>query len=902
MLRTFTKYLFKTIRLILGLALVGQVFVIALHMNNQQNPLHQIVQQQIHQTLSNYNLTFQCKKISVSLNSRLDIREPRIYYQNGKRPLLSADHFNVYVNPFKLALGKLDLCDISLHDATVLCPAVLSPTGLNQELIHNLHASIKFKGKSPKIEFINFNLDNLTVTAQGSVKQKNSKGPSISNKNTSPRQLFLTLQTILAQKQHLSQFENPIVSINLIPTLKQTIIDTEFHAQKFEFKDIELGPHYAHLQFLFSEGSIKPYRSAFFQTNQLNYKKSFRAGPSFFKAPLPSNLEADNIIPHKINAIFTDPHYNHLTADTVHYNGPINLAKPRELAFTAVTNREWVKATAEIDFDKKTLEILADGAVHPQSLRPILSPAVNKIVQPLTFTQEPQLHASISFGENFAFKELDLHLNAKHTEYQHLKLNHCFTKTLITPRYIDIQFAHLNNKTTNVEGSYYQEYASNDYRFLLAGMINPELLNPWMSPAWSRFWNNFELNSPFPYADWDIQGNWSKPKNNKSFVLAKASNFNYLNTPFDSADLRLFITPRITRLIDIDAKTEGTQELKGNLELNYSPYDKNPLERIYVQAKSTFPLPYLANITGFQETKDVTAPIRCDSSPLINVIGAIYPGQNQNDIFAATLYTPDALTYYNIPLDRLDTKVYYTPQLTRIEDTKIGFANGAGTAEATITKHNEDQFLTIKLNIDNANPRNAIANIKSLGHEDDNLGATKASANIFTNDRGLAHIDLQATGKIGDLTSYSGDGNINITQSDLGKVHLFGIFSKLLDTTPLALGTFKLTDISAPFKIQNNHVYFPDLNIYGPTANIAAHGNYTISNNDLNFKMNIAPLGKIRIPLVSHAFMLFSSIAQSFQVQIDGTLEDPIWQINITPFGLFKKKSSTGTTDTRHQK
>ena len=303
------------------------------------------------------------------------------------------------------------------------------------------------------------------------------------------------------------------------------------------------------------------------------------------------------------------------------------------------------------------------------------------------------------------------------------------------------------------------------------------------------------------------------------------------------------------------------------------------MDRVSVKASSNLHTEQLAVIVNNAYVSRVLAPFRASMGPQVSVEGFIHGAPKaEEDYFDIAFSTYNPFSYNKFPLDYIDLKARFTPSATVMNDVRMGFAKGDVRGNARLTKQfDQDPELAFTMKLFSADERIASNHIKGLNND-------SFVPNTPSTPGGFLNMQITARGTPGKLSSFSGNGDISISQANFGKVNLFGLF-----LLPLPWGSFKLTDATTSFSIENGIVHFPDLNIFGPTTNIKAQGDYYLDPRQLNFTLKIYPLTKIKVPLVSQAFTLLSPITQPFRVRLTGTIEKPKWDLELTPFGLFNR-------------
>jgi hypothetical protein len=141
---------------------------------------------------------------------------------------------------------------------------------------------------------------------------------------------------------------------------------------------------------------------------------------------------------------------------------------------------------------------------------------------------------------------------------------------------------------------------------------------------------------------------------------------------------------------------------------------------------------------------------------------------------------------------------------------------------------------------------------------------------------------VSASGRLGELPSFSGDGNFQIQGSKLGELSLLGGLSRALRFTEL-----RFTQARAVFKIEDASLDFPDLSVLGANSQIRAKGTYSIDRRTLDFSANIYPFMEGKAPL-----QLFNAISAPIsallRVRLSGSIDKPSWRLAYSPLNLLR--------------
>lgn len=495
------------------------------------------------------------------------------------------------------------------------------------------------------------------------------------------------------------------------------------------------------------------------------------------------------------------------------------------------------------------------------------------------FEKTPYTLLSLDFHNGFFPKNAELSLFTTSTAYEaspapRTELTSAYVKCNVNQDTVFIPKLILTTPTVHVSGSYFHDLSTHDFRWLASGPIDPHLLTPWIPHWWQDLWNQFKLSPAIPpAANFDYQSNWTDSGSYLFYGYITSEKFSYRTVPVEKCNLLVYGIPTFLKIANINATTPSNEKLLGSIEWDYNPLNTGQKIKTALKATSTLPTDSLIAITQNQTVFDILSKFKCSVPPEISCEGVFYPTQASSDSFNAKFNTSSSLIYSGIPLDYLNFIANYTATRTTMNAIQYGFANGRGNAKAILAPQKDAPYsLSFETTLSKARLDPAIQLLKSFSHQPTPAAQEKLKG-------GLVDLNLSASGTLGNLNSFTGTGTCTISQSNLGDIYLFGILSRILDFTPLSLGTFHLTDAYTHFEIQKDSIYFPNLSVSGPTAFIQGDGRFFISNQHLDFNLEFSPLSITNIPIISQAFALFNPISKSVRIKLHGTLQNPEWDL-----------------------
>jgi len=875
------------INIFLSLLLLFLGLILYIEYNESQIPIPEYLFNRIEAKLQEYDLSFTLGKKNVRNWGEFDIEDISIFYKSHTEPIATFERVQLKIGLLSLLLGRAQPKEIQINNGMLYCPPAYSPTGLNEAVLKNLYCWVEFNNKIASFKQLNLNLNNLEIVAKGNYRY-----------HSLPQQLSLEIAkyskasaSILGKRELFDAFEKPILLIDLNEdSLQNPTFNLKLNFDRLKhLKGINLGKSTLNSRLKLKNGNLFLDKHICLKTDEIDWEGKGSAEISYiewgFDKPLKELFKENSMCAQYIRGIFKEVSGLDRKLSTLEITTNINTLQDLNASIYGVAGKEWIDVKARGNLEEKSMQIAGRSYMNVEKLSYLI---------PKTIKEDkkfPNLKGHLSIEGvaqlNFNYEDFLEGINCRVVS-KDLKINEThFDNTYLEVRkgsgFFEIKDAYLKNNKNLATGSYKQDLTTGDYRYLLSGYIEPKIIDPWMNPWWFELQDDIALTKNMPGTNIDIIGNKNQPGNVRVYADIIGRNFDYRKTFFKRCSLQLNSKPKALEISDL--KTYSPQgSTEAYIKWNYKATAPQELHSTYISGKSTLPLELMSPLLNNDRASEIIKEFNCFEAPIVTLKGTLYKDNDNYDQMEISFTTGVPLYYGKIPLDYLTFDAVYTPQETNISNVRLGFAGGYGEGEAYIVNEkNEKPQLSFKGKLESANQDLAIAHLKKI----QGIKTYNEELNEFG---GLASITVSGRGILGDLSSFTGSGNLRITQASLGKINLFGILSEILSITPLGLGSFQLTDISSDFQIQKDIIHFPDLNIYGPSASIKGKGNFFISTHGLDFMMNISPLNKHGAPILSQAFLIFAPITQSFQVKLNGTLEYPRWDTSLTPLGFFKEK------------
>lgn len=898
-LTTLIAHLYISLhRTLNGLLIIGilfQTLIFFIEFNNYEITVPRFVLAKIETFLSNKNLSYEASSIKIKLTGEINLENLKLNYNHFAEPIATCDHLAFNLSFFSLIFGQLSPEEITIRNGALFCPPSISPTGLNEALIKNFFGALSFGKRYTQIQQLDFDFQNISVIAEGAWNNKHRTHSSINFKNQNkPLNLVIPdylsiIKILMTIKDQLSIFQKPVLAAHITENEKGALLlDLKMSASGMEMDNLKLGALNLKSKLQYFQQKITLTKGVEIFSKNINWNNNYISANEGNAQLIIDFDEIDKSPSIKeaklsLNKVVKETIY----FDSIELNCNLNDKSLIPGTIAAVHNHDWFYAKGEIDLKSK----IAKGKIQGHStLKEIQNLASQFIKENLP---NSEVYGAIDwngkikgdFNEKLSIKQGEVTISSQGLAYNKLIAQKLYTEINFDSEKLDIQYIHAENANNHAKGSIYHNFKTEDYRYLLAGSIAPELLDPYLESWWIELMEKFKFSTPMPFGNLDIHGNLYTPNESVVYGELLGNNFLYQGIPIKELSLRLNSNKNELELIDLDMNSnQGKLETYTKFQYGKLPNEKEEIIYTFVKGSSSIPLPELDKIIELPEVHEIIKDFIATTPPQLTVKGAIYKNTKEKTKVQVHFTTDSQITFHQIPFSYMNFEVNYTSKETLVDNINVGFARGIGEGKLKIVPENNESQLSADLRFTNLKQELAVEYLQKLW-------SSEQQQTIKSNNYGgFLTLDLSAKGTLGNWTSFTGSGNISITQANLARINLFGILSQILSLTPFGIGSFHLTDATSDFFIQKNVIHFPNIHIFGSTASIDAKGNFYIETQQLAFVLDISPLNKKGIPIISQAMLVLAPITQSFQMNLSGTLQNPKWETALTPLGFGKKK------------
>ena len=255
------------------------------------------------------------------------------------------------------------------------------------------------------------------------------------------------------------------------------------------------------------------------------------------------------------------------------------------------------------------------------------------------------------------------------------------------------------------------------------------------------------------------------------------------------------------------------------------------------------------------------------------------------------------LRYANVPLETLSFELHQKGGKTKVNDLNFQFAGGLAKGTLEQSEVNGNPNLAIELELKGAERIRAVEALrlsKIFGTEEDENGTQQDSEKTLSQtDQGILDFTLSAMGNPNDSLSFKGNGKIDLRDSNLGSIRLFGPLSKTLSFSPILFpsGSVNFTRLISTYQLEGTRAAFDELAIVSSTALIRGKGEWSLTDNMVDFNARMYLLGGFssKIPILGKIADFVDPLSKFLELELRGSLDDPKWRLTVDPKLLFDK-------------
>ncbi len=605
-----------TLWLGLGLLLVGQIYIACTNTLEVPRFAQRAIEARL--ALSGVHVTF--GRTLFDPSGRILIEKVGVRLPGFEEQVVTARAVYARLDPWALAVGRFEPLELRVTGMSLRVPAMLSPSGHADEIVHDLDGAFLPRGDELGIEYLNFRLGAAGIAARGTLHLQHPAGAQ----NTPlPLVDFLAHNYAAFSREFADAVElfgaldQPSIAVELAPsaahggTARVTLLARGLTLAKPQLQATGLKVT-GEFPFLLAGTSRVP-AELDFAADQLNlpFGASGRrvAGRLEVRLP-PGRFKFDPGVFRKIE--FTAASFS---AGGLALQSPIvrlaaaGLPRLQAEVLARVFGSPFFIQSA-VDLGARTADAkfhgeLASGLIDPIGLR--LHRDLRKFVD---LTSPLAVDGAAEFGAGWKFRRGSARLAAQGLTVRGVRIDEARARVEFDGRRLAAPELFVRLGADAVAGSYEEDMPTRDYRFLVSGRMRPLDISPWFLSWWSDFFGKFSFPAAPPLASADVRSSWGNPRKAAVFVAVDSGPVGYGGVAFDGLRGRLFIRPTLDDGLEFLVR-RGAGEARGSFAITrrYEAEGAAALRGVDFDVRSTLDLGPLRNIFGPKVQRPCSRPL-----------------------------------------------------------------------------------------------------------------------------------------------------------------------------------------------------------------------------------------------------------------------------------------------------
>lgn len=822
-------------------------------------------------------------------SGRALIEDLRVTLASFEEPVLTARAVYFRVDPWTLIAGRFEPLGFSVTGLSLRLPAMLSSSGRTEEVVRDLDAAFLPEGENIEVEYLNCKLGKMSVAARGAVRlgaSKPGRAAPLPLMEHLGRNFAAFSREFSDAIQGLGALDQPILDAVLKPSRSGgAVARLHLVAQGFSMASaggIQAGALEATTRLPISGPSRSPVEIV---ASAKDIRLARMGTVSGVWARFRGQVET--------NPLRLDGQVIEITAAGAEVKGlsigaPFATLEPGPLPKLRVEACGWLAGQpmsvgADVDLKSRSADLRFDGRLAPALLDYAASQTGRDLRKFVDATAPVEVSGGALIDPGWKFGRVSAVVATRGLKVRSVTLDEARGRLDFDGRRLTAPEAFVRSGEDFARGSYEQDVATREYRFLLEGRLRPLNIAPWFPRWWPAIFDGLAFPKEPPSASLDLRGRWTEGRRTSAFVQVDSPGPVIRGAAFDRIRTRLFARPTFTDGIEILA-TDGSGEARGAFARRISPGPGGATQSIDFEATSSLDLRNVAKAFG-PKGEAAAAHLAFERPPVLGLKGRIVSSKSPGTPHLAAHFdvrSEGLIRLFNWPFEKVSLAADLRDGDLTLDPIAATVAGGTATGRLAIGGSGPDRRVSFSADCKGANLGQAIVAIQ--GYLAQRKGARPLASSAFLKEKANVRFDLEvsADGKYGDPFSYKGAGKVSLQGSELGELRVLGLLSELFRFTSL-----RFTSARGSFNVAGRQLVFPAVSVTGANSAIDAHGSYALDRHELDFKAKIYPLKESRMlpgELVNAVLTPFSTV---FEVKLTGSVANPSWKLANGPTNLL---------------
>ena len=806
------------------------------------------------------------------------------------------------IDPWQLLGDRFEPVELRVTGLSVRVPGLLSLPGGGDQIIRDVDAAFVPRGDEIEIEYLTGRFGEMPVSAQGTVRLGLGAGTKA---GPAPLPIAEALARIYPQLSRqaeaaldrLRSFEQPVLQVDLESAVGQGArarIDFAARAYRSDAPaSVRLAGLRVHGEAQVGDAAAAPVKLAL-TADEGAFPADGRVVA--LSAWVQGRLNGPGRAP---GAPLFQPQAAQLTAGRITGAG-LGVDRPivaLELARWPRIGAElrgllWdqrIAVQADVDSGAGAAQVRFSGSVAPLAID-YLGLRLHRDLRPLFAYSTPiETAGEAQFGPAWKFDRAAARIELTGLTAKGVRVDAARGTVEFDGRTLRAPDAFAQLGENFARGSFTEDVATHDYRFLLAGRLRPLDITPWIAGAWwPEFFGLFDFSAEPVGANADISGCFTNGRRAADFVEVHVAQPGFRGLKFDRLHARIFSRPQFTDGLEFEV-SRGGGAAAGTFARRYD-LDAGALQSFDLAANSTLDLAPLGPLLG-ANSSPVSAFVFARPPSLgltAHFAGPAAPG-GPHEVLHLDVRTDGPVSYNDFPFDQAAFVADVNDADISLPKLEAKVAGGTLTGSARVWGDGADRRLKVDAALADASLGQAIAVLQEFSARRAHRPSTPPARFVQEKTSVRMNAALSAEGKFGDALSLKGGGTISLEGENLHQIRMLGLFSALLPVTEL-----RFTAARASFRLDGPRLVFPDVRVTGANSALTGSGTYYLDRSVLDFKIRVNPFQESKSFPQQLMDAVVAPLSGALELRLTGKIDKPSLVFANGPTNLLRNLGQLG--------
>ncbi|MGC4071816.1 MAG: AsmA-like C-terminal region-containing protein [Nibricoccus sp.] len=838
------------------------------------------------------------------------LRDVKIYSKLYAEPLVTARSVEAALSPWAILAGDFGASNIRLQGVDLHLPPILSPSGRDESVLTDINLSLEINDRDLTIHQFNARYSGLTIAARGTLRlpadEKNVQPETGVIVEHTLKNYFQAALQLANRAPSIAWFDTPHLDVTLdassdrvalawiLLTARGARLPASLVSGLPPAESIDLGP--------FTLSTTLPITS--------NQPWAARIQLSLAQLAAPGGVQASDahfsllagIAPgwkttaRSLDLALGRLDFHELTATAVAARTTGTFPRLHTALSLNLLDEPW-SLSGDLDLSDRSGTVEVASRLSPAVIATV-SRRIRRDISAIIKPAAPAPFAvTATFDPGWKFSHASGRISSGLVQVGRVAISATAAEFSYAGTALDVRRILLKTPESEARGGYTMDTQTNDFRFLLKGALRPPDIAGWFSGWWPSFWSHFDFSgSSPPRADIVISGRWGRPYDTVIFLRADANNPVINTVRFDYLGTSLFIRPDFYDGLDLVA-TRGGGSARGTFTRSVD-FARNALEYQSFDVTTTdLDLRECARIFGTVGT-DIVEPFIFERPPRVTAVGRLTgpaSSEGAHDRADVKIESVGPFTFMGFPLSSLSTHAVLNDDDLKLDNLRVGFANGHVIGNARLSGRGDDRRLGFDAALENGSLGQAIQTLETFGAFRKKESMPQASKFQDRLASGRLDLRLSGDGNYRDPYSFIGSGSGEINGAELAQINLLGGLSDVLRAVRVNFTSLRLNSAQANFKLDRRLLNFSEVKISGPSAAIDLTGLYRLDLQQMDFNARVSPFELSQNPFASAVEFVLTPFSNILELKLSGSIDKPHWRFAYGPSSLLHSLSGKKT-------